>query len=36
MVEDAANKHRHPFIWGRRRGHQPRRQSGIAKLPKAT
>jgi len=30
------NKHRHPFIWGRRRRHQPRRQSGIAKLPKAT
>ena len=29
------NKHRHPFIWGRRRRHQPRRQSGIAKLPKA-
>jgi transposase len=30
------NRHRHPFIWGRRRRHQPRRQSGIAKLPKAT
>jgi transposase len=29
------NKHRHPFVWGRRRRHQPRRQSGIAKLPKA-
>jgi hypothetical protein len=29
------SKHRHPFIWGRRRRHQPRRQSGIAKLPKA-
>ncbi|HET9297226.1 MAG TPA: transposase [Candidatus Binatia bacterium] len=29
------NRHRHPFIWGRRRRHQPRRQSGIAKLPKA-
>lgn len=29
------NRHCHPFIWGRRRRHQPRRQSGIAKLPKA-
>jgi transposase len=29
------NRHRHPFILGRRRRHQPRRQSGIAKLPKA-
>lgn len=29
------NKHRHPFVWGRRRRHQPHRQSGIAKLPKA-
>ncbi len=29
------NQHRHPFLWGRRRRHQPRRQSGIAKLPKA-
>jgi transposase len=29
------NRHRHPFIWGRRRRHQPHRQSGIAKLPKA-
>lgn len=29
------NNHRHPFIWGRRRRHQPRRPSGIAKLPKA-
>jgi transposase len=29
------NRHRHPFIWGRRRRHQPRRQSDIAKLPKA-
>jgi transposase len=24
------NAHRHPFIWGRRRRHQPRRQPGIA------
>jgi DDE superfamily endonuclease len=24
------NRHRHPFIWGRRRRHQPRRSPGIA------
>lgn len=24
------NDHRHPFVWGRRRRHQPRRQPGIA------
>jgi hypothetical protein len=29
------NAHRHPFIWGRRRRHRPRRQAGIAVLPKA-
>lgn len=32
------NQHRHPYIWGRRRRHQPRRRSrkaGIAALPKA-
>lgn len=29
------NKHRHPYLWGRRRRHRPRRQSGIAALPKA-
>jgi hypothetical protein len=29
------NDHRHPFVWGRRRRHQPRRQPGIAPLPKA-
>jgi hypothetical protein len=29
------NRHGHPFIWGRHRRHQPRRQSGIARLPKA-
>lgn len=28
------NAHRHPFIWGRRRRHQPRRQPGIALLAK--
>lgn len=27
------NQHRHPFIWGRRRRHQPRRQPGIALVP---
>jgi transposase len=29
------NAHRHPFIWGRRRRHQPRRRPGIASVPKA-
>ena len=28
------NAHRHPFVWGRRRRHQPRRASGIGLLPK--
>jgi transposase len=28
------NARRHPFVWGRRRRHQPRRQPGIALLPK--
>lgn len=27
------NAHKHPFIWGRRRRHQPRRRSGIAAVP---
>lgn len=27
------NAHRHPFVWGKRRRHHPRRQSGIASLP---
>jgi transposase len=26
------NKHRHPFIWGRRRRHRARRKPGIARL----
>ena len=30
------NAHRHPFVWGRRRRHQPRRRPGIALLPKAS
>jgi transposase len=29
------NAHRHPFLWGHRRRHRPRRQPGIALLPKA-
>jgi len=28
------NAHRHPYIWGRRRRHQPRRRAGIGALPK--
>jgi transposase len=32
---DYWNAHRHPFVWGRRRRHRPRRQPGIALLPKA-
>jgi transposase len=28
------NTHRHPFIWGRRRRHRPRRPSGLGLLPK--
>ena len=27
------NAHRHPFTWGQRRRHQPRRQPGIALVP---
>jgi hypothetical protein len=29
------NVHRHPFVWGRRRRHKPRRQPGLALVPKA-
>lgn len=29
------NSHRHPFIWGRRRRHKPRRKPGIALVGKA-
>jgi transposase len=35
-VADAAaywNKHKHPFVWGRRRRHQPKRQPGVAAAP---
>ena len=35
QATDYWNAHRHPFHWGRRRRHQPRRQPGIALLPKA-
>jgi transposase len=28
------NAHKHPYVWGRRRRHQPRRKFGIARLPK--
>lgn len=28
------NAHRHPFVWGQRRRHRPRRQPGIAQLAK--
>ena len=27
------NAHRHPFIWGRRRRHQPRRRGGVGLVP---
>lgn len=29
------NAHRHPFLWGRRRRHRPRRLSGVALVPSA-
>jgi hypothetical protein len=35
-VEEATaswNAHRHPFVWGRRRRHRPRRRPGIAAAP---
>jgi hypothetical protein len=28
------NEHKHPFVWGRRRRHRPRRRPGIATVPK--
>ena len=28
------NEHKHPYVWGRCRRHQPRRKPGIAQLPK--
>ena len=30
------NAHRHPFVWGRRRRHQPRRTSGVGLVPQVT
>src|SRR5262249_12095458 len=30
------NRHRHPFVWGRRRRHRPRRTPGIAAVPAVT
>jgi len=27
------NKHRHPFVWGRRRRHRARRKAAVARLP---
>ncbi len=27
------NKHRHPFVWGKRRRHKPRHKPGIASTP---
>jgi transposase len=29
------NAHRHPFVWGQRRRHRPRRAPGVALLPRA-
>jgi transposase len=29
------NRHRHPFIWGRRRRHKVRRKPGLAAVPRA-
>ncbi len=29
------NKHRHPFVWGRRRRHKPRRKPGVARVANA-
>lgn len=28
------NNHRHPFVWGHRRRHRPRRRAGVGLLPK--
>lgn len=29
------NQHRHPFVWGRRRRHRPKRKPGLAAIPRA-
>jgi hypothetical protein len=33
QATDYWNGHRHPFVWGRRRRHHPRRVAGIAVVP---
>ena len=30
------NGHRHPFVWGRRRRHRPKRRPGVARVPCVT
>jgi DDE superfamily endonuclease len=30
------NAPRHPFVWGRRRRHRPRRRAGIGRMPRVT
>jgi transposase len=30
------NAHRHPFVWGHRRRHHPRRRAGIGRMPLVT
>ena len=38
-VEEATgywNGHRHPFVWGRRRRHRPKRRPGVARVPCVT
>jgi hypothetical protein len=35
QATDYWNAHRHPFAWGKRRRHRPRRLPGIALLPRA-
>jgi transposase len=35
QATECRNAHRHPFTWGRRRRHRPRRPPGIALLPMA-
>jgi transposase len=35
QATDYWNAHRHPCIWGQRRRHRPRRQPGVALLPRA-
>ncbi len=35
QATDYWNAHRHPFVWEQRRRYKPRRQPGVALLPKA-